>query len=109
VDLLHSSSALPPNNVVAEVVSDMPHGTDGKGGAVEKVTLHDVTDQGGVLILEDGRSLRVHPGDTSSTVFWMPTTALEISRDDASRLFPLNIHNTVIRSDINAAWTTQRP
>ena len=84
----------------------MPDGTDGDGGAIEKVTLRDVTDQGGVLVLEDGRTLRVHPGDTSFTIFWMPTTALEISQDDTSRLFPLNVHNKVIRSNINAAWTT---
>lgn len=84
---------------------NMPNTTDGVGGAVEKVTLRDVTHQGGVLVLEDGRSLRVHPGDTSATTFWMPTTKLEISQDDISLAFPLNIHNTLIRSNINATWT----
>ena len=37
----------------------MSDGTDGEGGAVEKVTLRDVTQHGGFLVLEDGRSLRV--------------------------------------------------
>ncbi len=58
----------------------MSDGTDGEGGAVEKVTWRDVTQHGGVLVLEDGRSLRVRSGDTSATIFWMPTTRLEFPK-----------------------------
>ncbi len=79
--------------------------SDEDGRAVEPVTLRDVTMHGAVLVLDDSRSLRVHPGDTSATTFWMPTTKLEISEDGrTSRAFPLNVHNTVIQSDVNAKW-----
>jgi hypothetical protein len=58
-----------------------------------------------VLILEDGRMLRVAPSDATLAVTWIPSTMLEICEDRESVAFPLVVFNTVNDDGIHATWS----
>ena len=67
--------------------------------------LRHVDRQGHVLILEDGRMLRVAPSDATLAVTWIPSTMLEICEDRESVAFPLVVFNTVNDDGIHATWS----
>lgn len=50
-------------------------------GEREQAVLRQIDRQGHILILEDGRMLRVAPSDATLAVTWMPSTILEICED----------------------------
>jgi hypothetical protein len=75
-------------------------------GEGEQTTLRQVDRQGHILILEDGRMLRVAPSDATLAVTWLPSTILEICEDrETSLIFPLVVFNTVNDDGIHATWS----
>lgn len=75
-------------------------------GEAEQAVLRQVDRQGHILILEDGRMLRVAPSDATLAVTWLPSTILEICGDQETSLtFPLVIYNTVNDDGIHATWS----
>ena len=75
-------------------------------GEREQTVLRQVDRQGHVLILEDGRILRVAPSDATLAVTWMPSTILAICEDrETSLIFPLVVFNTVNDDGIHATWS----
>ena len=75
-------------------------------GEREQAVLRQVDRQRHVLILEDGRMLRVAPSDATLAVTWMPSTNLEICEDrETSLTFPLIVFNTVNDDGIHATWS----
>ena len=75
-------------------------------GEAEQAVLRQVDRQGHILILEDGRMLRVAPSDATLAVTWLPSTILEICGDhETSLTFPLVIYNTVNDDGIHATWS----
>jgi hypothetical protein len=71
---------------------------------MEEATLLDVKKSGETLVLMDGRRLYVNPGDTTKTILWLPTTALEIDEGEGGRFFALSVRNVVSDETINARW-----
>jgi hypothetical protein len=81
-------------------------GKEDVAGEGKQAVLRQVDRQGHVLILEDGRMLRVAPSDATLAVTWMPATILEICEDrETSLSFPLVVFNTVNDDGIHATWS----
>lgn len=57
----------------------------------EKATLYEVKEDGGVLVLLDGKRLYIYD-DITTTCLWLPTAELEIE-ESGDRLLPLLVHN----------------
>ena len=75
-------------------------------GEAEQAVLRQVDRQGHILILEDGRMLRVAPSDATLAVTWLPSTILEICGDQETSLtFPMVVYNTVNDDGIHATWS----
>lgn len=79
-------------------------GEEGEEDEVEEVALREVGQQGQVLVLADGRTLRIHPSDATSTSTWTPSVMLEISEDDSGLTFPLVVYNTDNEDEVHAMW-----
>ena len=74
------------------------------GATMEKTTLIEVKNGGQTLVLMDGRELDVDPGDSTTTILWLPTTLLDISEATDNQFFDLcvKIHGT--SQEIRANW-----
>lgn len=70
----------------------------------EKVTLLAIDEDGTVIMLLDGRRLRVNPGDIPTACVWLPTAALEISDNKSDSIFPVTVWNTETDQKIDAMW-----
>lgn len=72
---------------------------------MEEATFLEAKNDGAVLVLLDGRKLDVNPGDISYVCCWTPTTALELSEEEAgTRFFNLIVHNKGNDDKIFARW-----
>jgi hypothetical protein len=62
----------------------------------DTATLDDVEDDGGTLVLADGRRLQVSPDDSEAASIWMPGAKLTLGRSSARgrrRVFDLSVTN----------------
>ena len=84
---------------------EFEEGEEEEEDEVEEVALREARHQGQVLVLADGRTLRIHPSDATSTITWTPTVMLEISVDDSGLTFPLVVYNTDNEDEVHAMWS----
>ncbi|OGP54457.1 MAG: hypothetical protein A2Y65_09760 [Deltaproteobacteria bacterium RBG_13_52_11] len=70
----------------------------------ERETLIKIQDNGEILVLLDGRRLRVRPGDFPKSRSWLPMEELEISDDSSDPMFTVKIRNIEEREEILAMW-----
>jgi hypothetical protein len=69
----------------------------------EEVTLSEV-EEDGVLLLMDGRRIRVSPGDIPTAVLWLPTATLEIVETEGDDVFDLSVTLHGTDQVIRACW-----
>ena len=71
---------------------------------MEQATLLEARKDGEILVLLDGRKLRVNAGDISKVCTWTPTTGLEINEGEGDTKFPVTVRNTGNGEEIGARW-----
>lgn len=70
----------------------------------EKETLLEVEKDGEILVLLDGRKLRVDPSDFPTSCLWLPTAELEITENRADGVFDVLVRNVEEDEQISSMW-----
>lgn len=70
----------------------------------ERETLIRLEDGGEVLVLLDGRRLRVRPDDVFISRTWLPMEELEISDQSTDPMFTVIVRDLEERQEILALW-----
>lgn len=70
----------------------------------EPATVNRIVLNGSLIVLTDGRSLNVSAKDAGVTNVWVPSTTLEIWKDDAASAFPLCVRNTTRDEEVHGRW-----
>jgi hypothetical protein len=71
---------------------------------IEHDILIKVEDEGEVLILLDGRKLRVAPKDHPISSQWLLMSELEMSEDSDNPLYNIKVLNLVQNEEVRAMW-----
>jgi hypothetical protein len=71
---------------------------------IEREMLMEIQDKGEVLVLLDGRKLRVRPDDLPQSSMWLPMMELEISDESIGILHPITVRNLELKETIRATW-----
>ena len=61
-------------------------------GALRRNTVLEAQDDGARLVMIDGTSYLINPGDIPTAILWLPTTEVEISRS-SDKMFESRIKN----------------
>ena len=69
----------------------------------EIVTLLEF-EEDGVLLLMDGRRIRVNPGDIPTAILWLPMSTLEIVETEGDDMFDLSVTLHGTDQVIRACW-----
>jgi hypothetical protein len=79
--------------------------TQAPGGIVaEREPLSGIQQGGEILVLLNGRRLRVKPADILIVSSWIVLSELEISDDAGDPLYNLRVRNTENNQEILAMW-----
>lgn len=70
----------------------------------ERETLIKLEDDGEVLVLLDGRRLRVRPEDLPISRMWIPMEELEISDESSDTMYTVTVRDLEEKQDILARW-----
>jgi hypothetical protein len=71
---------------------------------IERATLMEIQGGGEVLVLLDGRKLRVSSDNLPQSSMWLPMMELEISDESIGILHPIIVHNLELKETIRATW-----
>jgi hypothetical protein len=71
---------------------------------IERDILIKVEDDGEVLVLLDGRKLRVAPKDIPISSKWLLMSELEMSDDSGISLYNIKVINLVQNEEVRAMW-----
>lgn len=71
---------------------------------IERDILIKVEDDGEVLILLDGRKLRVAPKEYPISSQWLLMSELELSDDSDNPLYNIKVLNLVQNEEVRAMW-----
>jgi hypothetical protein len=72
-------------------------------GEKEEVTLIEVEEEG-ILVLMDGRRLRVDPQGIDTAILWLPTSTLEVSELGEEDLFDVSVTLRGTDQWVRAHW-----
>lgn len=75
----------------------------GEDDEKEIVTLMGVNEESGSLALEDGRRLMVSPADMPTSILWLPTSTLEITKTSGEN-FDLVVKLQATDHGVQARW-----
>jgi hypothetical protein len=71
---------------------------------LERETLIKIEHDGEILVLLDGRRLRVRHGDLPISRSWLPMEELEISDDSSDPMYTLKVRDIEEQKEILAMW-----
>jgi hypothetical protein len=71
---------------------------------LERETLIKIEHDGEILVLLDGRRLRVRHGDLPISRRWLPMEELEISDDSSDPMYTLKVRDIEEKEEILAMW-----
>ncbi|MBN1253733.1 MAG: hypothetical protein JXA50_00455 [Deltaproteobacteria bacterium] len=71
---------------------------------IERDILIKVEDDGEILVLLDGRKLRVAPKDLPISSKWLLMSELEMSDDSDNPLYDITVRNLVQNEEVRAMW-----
>jgi hypothetical protein len=71
---------------------------------IERATLMEIQGGGEILVLLDGRKLRVSSDNLPQSSMWLPMMELEISDESIGILHPITVHNLELKETIRATW-----
>jgi hypothetical protein len=70
----------------------------------ERETLREIQQDGKVLVLLDGRKLRIQPADIFKSRKWFLISELEISEDWGNPLYNIKVRNLEQNEEVLAMW-----
>jgi hypothetical protein len=70
----------------------------------ERETLSEIQQDGKVLVLLDGRKLRVRPGDFSKSRNWFLISELEMSKESDDPVYNIKVRNLEQDEEVRAMW-----
>jgi hypothetical protein len=70
----------------------------------ERETLIKIEAGGEILVLLDGRRLRVRPADSAKSAVWLPMSELEISEQSGDPPYTSKVRNLEQSEEILATW-----
>jgi hypothetical protein len=71
---------------------------------IERATLMEIQGGGEILVLLDGRKLRVSSDNLPQSSMWLTMMELEISDESIGILNPITVHNLELNETIRATW-----
>ena len=70
----------------------------------ERETLSEIQQEGKVLVLLDGRTLRIRPADFSKSGNWFIISELEMSEGSDDPLYNIRVRNLEQNEEVLAMW-----